>query len=47
MLEDDERNGYGLMVWKDGLSYRGEYKEDQPTKGKFSWPSGAVYEGQF
>lgn len=39
-------NGYGLFTWKDGRSYRGEYKDDKKHNfGIYVGVEGKRYEG--
>jgi len=39
-------NGYGLFTWKDGRSYRGEYKDDKKSNfGIYLGAEGKKYEG--
>jgi len=47
-INNDERDGYGEMVWTDGSKYIGEWKNGiQNGYGKMIFPSGVVKEGYF
>jgi hypothetical protein len=41
-------NGYGIFLWKDGRSYKGEYKEDKKQNfGVYYGNEGKKYEGNW
>ena len=42
------RDGRGLMVWKDGSKYEGNFSFGRPwLSGKFTYYDGDVYEGEW
>lgn len=47
-LETNERDGYGIQVWKDGSMYEGSFKQGRAHgKGRLIHPDGDVYEGKW
>lgn len=46
--KDDERDGYGEMIWTDGSRYIGQWLRGiQHGYGKIIFPDGTVREGYF
>ena len=46
-LTNDLPDGKGVMTYKDGSSYDGEWKKGKRYgKGKFIWPNGQIYIGK-
>lgn len=43
----DKRDGEGTMVYADGSTFEGEFRNDQKYKGIYKSPSGEQYEGKF
>lgn len=36
------------MTYKDGREYQGEWQKDlMHGRGKFKWPSGTIFEGEY
>lgn len=46
---NDERHGFGLMRWKNGLTYEGQFQRDHRhrVQGTLALPSGERYEGEW
>eukprot|EP00356_Strombidium_inclinatum_P014865 CAMPEP_0170506624 /NCGR_PEP_ID=MMETSP0208-20121228/55624_1 /TAXON_ID=197538 /ORGANISM="Strombidium inclinatum, Strain S3" /LENGTH=107 /DNA_ID=CAMNT_0010788275 /DNA_START=1415 /DNA_END=1738 /DNA_ORIENTATION=+ len=42
-----KREGQGSMVWADGSSFEGTWKNDMRQVGKMVMGNGCVYEGKF
>mgnify|MGYP003440447615 CR=1 FL=1 len=41
-------HGHGLLVWKDGKQYEGDFVNDKREgTGKFTWADGRVYMGEW
>ena len=44
----EERNGFGVQVWKNGSCYEGEWRNDRANGyGRLIHPDGEYYEGEF
>lgn len=40
--------GYGEFIWKEGASYKGEFKNsDLDGKGVYVWSDGKTYDGEW
>jgi hypothetical protein len=45
---NDQQEGYGITVWKNGRRYEGEWKGDEINGvGRWRWNDGRVYHGKF
>mmetsp|Transcript_6477 Transcript_6477/g.9584 ORF Transcript_6477/g.9584 Transcript_6477/m.9584 type:complete len:254 (+) Transcript_6477:3-764(+) len=43
---EGQRNGHGVMQWKNGHTYKGDWKHDKEDgQGRYMFPSGAGYFG--
>ena len=41
-------HGYGILIWKDGKKYEGEFVNDKREgKGTFTWSDGRQYIGEW
>ena len=41
-------HGYGILIWKDGKKYEGEFINDKREgKGTFAWADGRQYVGEW
>lgn len=46
--KEDQRNGQGILNFKDGTKYEGGFKNNQFNgRGKMEWKDGFYYKGQF
>ena len=44
---DNEPNGYGIMIYSEGISIEGEWSNGNIKIGKMTFPDGVIYEGEF
>lgn len=43
-----QADGYGVMAWAAGTRYEGMWKENKRSGfGRFFYPDGVIYEGQW
>lgn len=41
-------HGYGVLIWRDGKKYEGQFVNDKREgKGTFSWSDGRQYIGEW
>ena len=41
-------HGYGILIWKDGKKYEGEFVNDKREgRGSFTWADGRQYIGEW
>lgn len=41
-------HGQGVLVWKDGKRYEGQFVNDKREgRGIFKWKDGRIYEGEW
>ena len=46
-FKDDQKEGKGLLTYKDGTEYNGEFKKNKLNgKGEITWPDGTFYSGE-
>ena len=46
-FEEGYKTGYGEMTWPNGEKYEGSWKKDIFVFGKYLWPTGNIYIGNF
>ena len=46
-FENSAMNGFGTVVWQDGLQFTGTMRDNQPYQGQWLADGAAVYEGGF
>lgn len=47
-FQDNQRHGYGLLIYTDGSFYEGQFINDKPSGlGKIYYCDGSYYQGQF
>jgi hypothetical protein len=46
--KDDKRDGEGLMTWRNGSQYEGDFLDDvKHGNGSYTWPNGCQYTGDW
>lgn len=43
----NQRNGFGILTWRDGARYLGQWRQNRPWQGQFRHCNGDVYVGQW
>ena len=47
-FSDDNFDGFGSIIWKDGSIYEGNWKKGERNgKGKYTWTDGTIYDGEW
>lgn len=46
-FKEGNKNGYGIMQWPSEEKYEGLWENDSFKFGKYSWPNGNVFFGNF
>jgi hypothetical protein len=47
MFRNGKREGRGRMVWSDGSSFEGLWKNDERSEGRMVMSNGCIYIGKF